>query len=319
MDIPEVVAVMDSTKIQDYLECPRRFFFSRVLGWQPELTSVHLVFGSAWHEAMEFLAQNGHTLENVTPAFDKFMEIYRASFPPEMDSSNSPKTPTNALRALIKYVEVYPEPRDYDVLHTEVAGCVSIGGFDIHFKMDTVCHGEVGYFSHEHKTSKYFNKQWADQWRQSIQIGTYSHTLYCMYPEREVFGVYVNGAFIVDPPRIKKDGTPYEGSKDIEFQRLPARRTMASMQDWLETVTFWLECVDRDFAKLSECNESDPVLTAFHKNPKQCTNYGACPYLDHCVVQRNPLAHVNDIPLGMRVDHWDPRKQRDGAQKVVDL
>jgi CRISPR/Cas system-associated exonuclease Cas4 (RecB family) len=56
----ETWQVLDATKLQTYMRCPRKFFFNYVLGWKSEIPSNHLVFGSAWHMAMEVLLDKGY-------------------------------------------------------------------------------------------------------------------------------------------------------------------------------------------------------------------------------------------------------------------
>ena len=45
--------IHDSTKINCFQTCPRKYFYKYVLGWSHEDANIHLVFGSAWHKAME--------------------------------------------------------------------------------------------------------------------------------------------------------------------------------------------------------------------------------------------------------------------------
>ena len=73
--------VLDSTKIQSFMDCPRGFFFSYILGWRKEEPSIHLIFGSAWHDAMEHLANNGYGKASVEEAYEKFCATYGEYYP----------------------------------------------------------------------------------------------------------------------------------------------------------------------------------------------------------------------------------------------
>ena len=303
----EIWTVIDSSKIQDYLMCPRCYLFKHVLGWSPEAANVHLEFGAAWHLAMERLLSTGYTAEGCLQAFNALTAHYRTHFPAEMDDVNAPKNPANAFRALPQYCEHYRADA-FEILHVEVAGSVAISATRLlYFKTDCIAHDERGYFSLEHKTGSRYSSNWAAEWLLKIQTGSYSHVLHCLYPSAEIYGVIINGAFIKNAPRTKKDGTLYAGDVDTEFHRVPIRRNLASMESWISDVNSWMDDLDRDHQRLNEASESDSHLKAFRRNPESCTHYGICPFHDYCSVWHNPLAHADSPPLGYTLKWWDPR------------
>ena len=316
----EIWKVQDATKIQEYMSCPRHYLFRYVLGWEPEEPNIHLVFGSAWHEAMEILLLEGYTPAAITSATDAFMKCFREEFPPESDLIFAPKTPENALRGLIQYCQQYRED-DFEVLHTEVAGSVMISETrQLHFKTDAIIQDEGQIFSLEHKTGRYYNSKWADGWRQKMQVGVYTHVLYCLYDPKDVFGIRINGFFPRNAPKMKKDGTPYANQNDSEFHRVPIRKTVSSMNDWLTMTHSYLDNLEDDFGDLLDPGvEDDELLTCFRKNTEACTNYSGCPFLDYCVLWPNPLKHRDAPPLGFRERHWDPRSKQETAKEVVNL
>lgn len=54
----------DNTMISAYRECPRKFFFRHNNGWTGDGgTAIELVFGLAWHEAMNVWWTNGNVQE----------------------------------------------------------------------------------------------------------------------------------------------------------------------------------------------------------------------------------------------------------------
>ena len=318
MEEQEIWSVLDASKIQNYMTCPRRFFFERVLGWQWAQPNVHLVFGRAWHLAMEVLysaarpryTQAGEDLPALlSGAFIAFYAEYEKSFSPEVTAANAPKTPENALRALQLYVLHHREDC-FDVLHVETAGTVPISSTRVlHFKTDLICHDERGYFSLEHKTSSHFTGKWAAQWRQKMQGGAYTHVLYCLFPPEDVYGVLINGVFVQNTPRIKRDGTPYANATDNEFHRVPIRKNPRQMDAWLAEAVHWFDEIEMQHDILASETEGQDVMLAFPKNTESCTGYGVCPFLDYCSVWTNPLRHVEEIPSGFVVDMWDPRRQ----------
>lgn len=315
----ETWKVQDATKLQAYMNCPRRYFYEYVLGWRSEIPNVHLEFGSAWHLAMEVFMDKGLSAESAAEAYLKFEEYYRRFFDATWDEGNAPKTPSNALRALAQYVQTYQDVDDFEILHVEVAGSVAIGkDKPIYFKTDTICRGREGIFSLEHKTGGYFSTKWAAQWRQKMQVSVYSHVLFCLYEPEEVYGVKINGVFLTNPPQLKLNGEPRANSRDNEFHRVPVRKNLAAMQSWLYEVNEYYDQIQNDFQRLSETKEEDEVMTAFKRNTESCTQYGPCPFLDYCSIWHNPVQHADSPPVGYKVNHWDPRKI-EGVRETVEL
>ncbi len=310
----ETYNIIDSSKIEEYISCPRRYFYRYILGWTPDTTDTHLYFGTCWHLAMEHLLLNGYSYESVIEAYSKFESAYRERFSEVTDAERFPKTPAVVLKALAGYVKewhAHDSENGYKTLHTEVAGSVSITkGRKIHFKMDSILQDKDGmFFSLEHKTGSTNNRQWQDKWKLSIQVGTYSHVLYCLYM-KDVWGIKINGTFF-------KKGRG--GAGEVEFVRVPVRKTPDSMEDWLYTVEYWIDKIEEDMDRLSSVSDEYTIMPAFAKNPVNCTQYFGCPYLDFCISWANPLRYISEPPIGYKVEWWNPMSAEETAKKVVHI
>jgi len=292
--------ILDSTKIERYMAKPRAFFYEYVLGWRSEEENINLVFGKAWHKAMRYLMNNGLTQEAAAAAFTFFLEEYRKSFTEAMDAIYHPKSPGNAEQALLRYILEYMDKDDFEILHTEIGGTVSIAENRVlYFKLDTLvrdCNNGNKVCSIEHKTSKQNSQPWRDGFKLAFQTGTYNHVQYCLYPEDQVYGTIVNGAV-------------FTKGKGVEFVRIPARRSLEMMDVWLDQANFVYEEIMRDFERLAECKEEDTVMKAFRCRPTNCMHYGTCAYALLCMSWANPLQHLEEIPEGFKVEFWDPREE----------
>lgn len=288
----------DSTKIQTAMDCMRMFMYEYIFGWKSSRPNNHLIFGEAWHKAMEHLLMNGYSDLEVIRAYDKFLARYRKDFPEDTDAEFAPKTPAAAISALSKYVEHFKDdPDNYRVLYTETSGVVSLAE-DVHmyFKMDSILRDKDGMiFSMEHKTGSQLSDKWKEKWLLSTQVGTYTHVMYCMYPIEQVKGVRVSGTF-------------FYKSKPPVFERVPIWKTKNQMQVWLYNTLWWIDELDTQFDLLSEQDDNDEVLTCFPMNTESCTKYFGCPYLDFCTAWPNPLHHYSKMepPLGFKEEFWDP-------------
>jgi hypothetical protein len=321
MTIPnetESQLIFDSSKIDTFLACNRRFFYEHVLGWRPESPNNHLHFGTAWHIAMEHLLLHGY--DTAPNAYNEFLAFYRSDphFSEETDELYCPKDPTGCAVALAEYAMHYSDDLDnFKVLHTEVSGSVPIApNRSIYFKMDSILQeiqtGEI--FSLDHKTAKRFGRTWEDKFFLAIQNGTYTHVMKSVYDPNLVKGVEFNG---VSFEYLKRGSAQRPQGYNIGFQRVPAFKSPDSMLAWLWNINTIIEQIEREFEMLDECKESDNVLTCFPLNPTACTNFFGCPYHNFCLAWSNPLRYCDEVQPGFVVNHWNPLDE-ETTEKFVD-
>jgi hypothetical protein len=294
-----------ATKIQDYLTCPRYYFYRTILGWKREATHNHLAFGSAWHEMQEALLQHGYNTEALVIGMERFLATYRQHFTEETDELFTPKTPANALTAAAHYIQEYmAKDASQEVLHTEACGAILVSPSRvIRFKMDSILQDDRGIFSREHKTGSRGGRQWVDQWVLSMQVGTYTHALYSLYPADEVWGVEISGTIFQKPK--------------IDFIRVPCRASLPMLNAWLADVNRWIGRIEEDIDRLlgTDRGEHD-VMTAFPRNPTACTDYYGCEYHPFCMSWPNPLTQIDVLPIGFFQEYWDPEAETEDKDLV---
>lgn len=295
----------DSSKFQDYLGCPRYYFLRHVLGLDSPMPNLDLVFGSAWHAAMEHLLQKGYDPETISEAYEtRFLPIYREVFSEEWDSLNSPKNPLRAREALLAYTGRYLDDLErYEVLYTEVTGEVEVlSNLSLVYKLDALLRNRETekILALEHKTSKNLNDLWLLQWFLSIQLGTYDHALLWKMGAENTEGLIVNGAFF---KRVKDDSK----AEKHQFERVAVVRTNEQRLVWFSTVRSIFERLLRDFEGLASAKESDSVLSCFPLNPKNCSSYARkCQYHDFCLFYPNPIQRLGVLTNDFVVRFWNP-------------
>ena len=297
--------ILDSTKVQCYQDCPRKFFYEYLLGWRPSMPSNHLHFGKCAHLALEHIHLNGCTVQSVIDALEIFNTEYRMIFPESTDEIFHPKTPARFFDALIEYVRTYRDDlTHYTLYKTEFGGTVSLGeDFTLAFKMDTILQDNYTglYCSLEHKTAQgnYLSNHYSTQHEMGIQVGTYTHVLNCLFPPQEVSGVIIN---VICLKKVKKSETI--------LARYPINLSNEQMYGWLENTTAWMKSIKADRYALMQESPSDDVMRSFPKNGRSCTNYNkACPYLGLCQGWINPLRHIDRMPSEMTVEFWNPLEE----------
>lgn len=288
--------VLDSSKLNCFMKCPRKFFYRYLLGWEKEGDNHNVVFGSAWHSAMEAMLKHGYNREGIEEGFKNFLRTYREFFSEVTDPDYSPKNPANALLALSEYAEHWKHD-NFEVLYQEISGALPIDdeGTEIYFRLDNIVREGNTVVSLEHKTSKYNTGWWVDQWALALQPSLYTHVLFSLFEVEQVFGVKINGAF------FKKGGN--------EFLRVPARKTLGQMNSWLEELTHWVQLLKDEMIRLSVAKEYDSFLRAFPKNPNSCLDYmKLCEYHAFCTSWNNPLQRCESPQPGFVQKFWDPRE-----------
>ncbi len=317
--------IRDSSKLSDYLSCPRYFFYCHVLGWRLDTPAHDLYFGEAWHIAREHQLIHGY--DDIDGAFTAFLNHYRKQFPPQSDINHKPKTPEAVFQALTNFaVTYYSDLEDNELLRnpetnepfTEISGTVPIDEKRVlYFRMDSLLRnrktGKI--FSWDHKTTngKYIGYQnWDTQFYLSVQNGTYTHCMYCIFPIEEVLGVEFCG---VGFEYLTRGSSARPAGYYSTLKRVPAFKTPDQMNTWLWCTIDLMNDIDRDFDRLSNCSDNDEVLMSFHLNPGSCTKYRGCEFHDICLHQPNPLRISGEPPFGFRQEFWDPR-EKDARNKM---
>jgi hypothetical protein len=311
----ETWEVVDSSKLTTYMRCARKYFFQYVLGWQTDYPNNHLVFGSAWHLAVEHLLLNKYTPQAIEEAQSIFLSRYREDFDASSDDEFSPKTPLNALESLAQYAERFKSDiRQYQVLHTEIAGLVMISpNASMHFKLDALVSEQEGktekerkYLFIDHKTSQRKMSNWGDHWQLSTQMLLYFHVVNCLYPRENVGESRVRCTFFYTPLELlKKKGS----FRPTEFEECSIGRNLPLMEAWLERTTNWYNRLKTDMQILSEDKLESITMKSFPQNDTACFDFGRpCQFFDFCNAYSNPLVLVDrGIPIGFRKEFWDPR------------
>jgi len=302
--------ILDSSKIQSFQGCPRAFFYRYVLGFEQDKPNEHLVFGSAWHEGLEFIILNRDMDEDllVMSAFDAFMSVYEEAYPlRETDEARAPKTPQNALKGYTEYVRMWDDRKDFTPLYTEILAVVPVSeNRHVYGRMDAVMRknntGEI--WSHEHKTTKYNSKPWREKWNYIIQPIVYSHVLYCTFPGEDIGGVVINGAI-------------FTKSRGVDFLRIPVAKRPVDMQEGLFEVNHWIDQIDWNFKELERSSVEDEVMTCFPRNGASCSHFG-CQFPGICPAWKNPLQHCHQPPPGYEQRYWNPAEGKEEVRTVIE-
>lgn len=318
--------IKDSSKLDDFISCNRLYFFKHILGWHPDVPAHDLLFGSAWHKGREYQLLNGY--DRIEGAYKAFFDLYSLHFSQEDDYIYRPKTPTAALKGFYQFATqrerdlIDNEVVEIDgVKMTEIGGTVPISDTRvIHYRMDSIMrrldNGKIFSWDHKTTTENYIiNRSWANQFFLSIQNGTYTHCLYCMFPIEDVLGIEFCGTGFA---YLQRGSANRPAGYHVTLRRAPAYKTPDQMNTWLWTVNHYLDQIDREMDYLHSCSDGDAVLTAFPMNHKSCSAYRGCEFHDYCISWQNPLRACGEPPLGFKEEFWDPNAVEVSVRKDLE-
>jgi len=304
MQLNEAVKRQDSTKMNEYLTCERKYFFEYILGYRPDRPIHDLIFGIAFHEAKAILLEEGYSSSAINHAYQAFEEYYRRHFGIDTDLDYV-KSPGNVRRALETYVSDYGSIDKFEVIATEV-------GFSMLIAIDRVMYGRLDaiikqpdnkYYILETKTAGALWAYTEQSYQQRFQTNTYTNFLYSYYEPKQVGGV------ITDITIFKKN--------ECVNVRVPIKKTPEQMLGWLTRTNRRFDALERDFnillqeAAMFEKGTIAPVMNAFPKRESHCIQYNKiCSFHDICLARENPLIHAHLVPVGFKIEHWDCTAQK---------
>jgi len=324
----KALRLYDNTRLSDYKRCPRLYFFRHVLDWRPAGSAVPLIFGGAWHSAMEVVWANIKTMERqelVTRAYGKFLETWCGSGMPapseidyEMEKELSPRTPGQALEMIIGYIDVRkPHAEDFEVLAIEQPFIVPLDPRDDTLfyvgKIDKIVLRQKKILGIEHKTTTAYRKDksqpfragFLDSFSPNAQVDGYLYALHLMHPGN-VGGVWVDAALV------------HKSEEGFTF--IPIEKQLRHLDAWLWETRRWIGLVEHDAMLVRQMGTQGPGyphMEAFPKNTNSCWDFNhQCAYLDLCKSWPNPLGY--EMPAGFKKEHWDPLDHIKGLDKVVE-
>lgn len=330
----DVWSRVDSSKMGDFMACPRKYFYAHIMGLKPAKISVHLVAGAGIHDALEHIAIHANSDKDdatlLEESFALHMKAWRGGFSEREDSMFKEKGPANIHKMLEKYIRLHRQP-NWKVLGTEISGLAPIGpDRNIVGRLDMVVrrNEDDQIMLVDHKTTTRMTQIYREQWTLNHQMNAYLHMLYGLYNDTEIYGGIINAIILrYEPepePLFLEDGSPdlykvgpkkgtqkvkvYKG-QGTEFMHIPFTKTKDDMLRWLSQMNAWYESIEDNFIRLADTSAEDDMLHAFPMNTGACTNYNSlCPYHGFCQTYSNPiqLYEREDLPPGFKQEYWDP-------------
>lgn len=306
--VPLFPIAWDSTMLGLLKECPKKFYYQIILGYQPRGFNVHLFFGQAYHSALEHYdhaRSAGLDHEAGLRAAVRRALAYTwidrnldGTGGKPWDSEDSYKNRTTLVRSVIWHCEHY---RNSPWQTVQLASgkpavelsfrfeALEVAGESILLcgHMDKLVHSEAinKTFVADHKTSKnQLDARYFSQYTPHNQFSLYTIAGRVVLGDR-CEGVLVSAAQI--------------GVGFTRFALQPVGRPQAVLDEWLSDATYWISQA-REFAQRNH----------WPMNDKSCSNYSGCSFARICKVSEShrkahlqaDFAPFNWNPLVVRGD-----------------
>jgi hypothetical protein len=311
----------DNTKVSEHKRCERRYYFRHHEHLRQEGYALPLVFGLAWHSAMDVVWENlsrtppMDDVATIKEAFCAFEAVWEeqglkpaTEMSPEDEADMKPRTPVTALCMIEEYIPMRRRLiQSHSVLAIEKPFAVPLEPDNEELwycgRLDKVIEGPDGVYVVDHKTTALYKKDggfrasFLDSFSPDSQLDGYAYAAHLTYGDR-FKGVLIDGALVHQHVHDK-------------YCWLPVSRHIDQLDSWLWETVQEVGRIESNVKTLNgmSARNPPPFMPCFRKQTGSCWDFNTpCPYLDLCKGLANPHAELNQIgvPLGYIVDPWEP-------------
>lgn len=308
--LPGLQLGVDSTSLGQFKTCPRLYYYSIVLGWEPASPNVHLTFGLLLHEALERYDHLRACGEDHERALSFTVRCtLRQTWDPKLQrpwsSGDSNKNRLTLIRTIVWYLDEFgakdplatvqltsgrPAVELSFQFDSGYTSTVTGEAFQFCGHLDRLVEFTGGTYIVDSKTTKHtLSPDWFKQFTPDNQMSMYALAGQIAFG-RQMAGIIINGMQIL-----------VEGTR---FQRGLVLRDGPQLDEWLADTGRWLAqmegCAAEGADSLGEA--------AWPQNDKACHMYGGCKFRDVC--SRSPAARQPYLEANFRRRVWDPLRKR---------
>lgn len=320
--LPGLQLAVDSTSLGAFKACPRSYYYSIVLGYQPRSLSVHLTFGILLHEARERydgLRAAGAIHEDglVAVVQQALVSTWDKALLRPWASDHKSKNRLTLIRSIVWYLDQFGESDPIQTIRLANGKSANELSFQFDSGYTTSSTGErwtfcghldrigmlndVPYVVDLKTTEWTIDGSWFARFTPDNQFSMYA------LAGQMAFGVPVR-ALIVDGLQVAAGFTRCE--------RGLVQRDEATLQEWHFGTHRWLQAMEScaGEAEALVSRGVDPA-NAWPMNDKSCLQYssgdgsrGGCQYRSVC--SRTPGARAGWLKSEFIRRVWDPQQRR---------
>ena len=290
----------DSTSLGWLKECPRKYYYSAIVGWRPKGEAVNLKFGGLYHEGLELYdRQRARGVDHDNAILDAIHHLLKETWSDgkPWQSAHNTKTRETLIRSVVWYLDqfgqddpaktvVFPDGKPAVELSFQLNldwGPSTGQPYVLCGHLDRVVEYSSGTYVMDRKTtSTTLAPSFFDQFDPDNQMSLYT------LASKVIYSTPVKGV-IIDAAQVAVGFT--------RFSRGFTYRTETQIEEWLVDLRYWFE----QQARYSEKNY-------WPMNDKSCHKYGGCHFRKVC--SKSP--EVRDIFLksDFEISPWNPLEPR---------
>lgn len=310
---PGLQLAVDSHSLGQFKACPRLYYYSVVLGYQPRELSVHLQFGLLMHSGLERYhhakaAGQGHNDALASALGWLLAETWNTRLRRPWQSDHAIKHRGTLIRTLVWYLDQFEEDPLETVILASGKPAVELSfrfesGFQSHDGEPFVLCGHLDRLARlngvpyipDFKTTLYtLTSSWFEKFTPGNQFSMYCLAGQVVWSE-PVQGLIVDGAQIA------------QGFSRFERALVPRPQTV--LDEWLADTGRWLARMEACAleGQRREALGLDPA-EAWSLNDTSCDRYGGCQF--RSIDSKAPASRQRWLEQDFHRRVWDPLQAR---------
>lgn len=300
-DNPHLQIGWDSTSLGTFKECPRKYYYTIVLGYAPRQESVHLKFGAIYHSALEHydhakFAGASHVDAQREALRQAMLQTWDTRLSRPWFSDDEYKNRFTLVRSVVWYLEQFADDPIETVRLANGKPAVELSfrfdlGMQSHTGEDLLYSGHLDrlgklngqvYVLDRKTTKTSINNDYFDKYSPDNQFSGYMTAAKIVYNQPAV-------GLIVDAAQV--------GVTFSRFYRGFVNRTESQLNEWLSDTRQYIAAAER----MAESGY-------WPMNDKSCNNYGGCPFRSICA--KDPSTRELWLKADFTRRVWDPLQVR---------
>lgn len=301
--LPLFQTLWDSTSLKALKECPYKYFLSIICGLESKAPKDPLVFGIAFHRAMQIYhyrrAEGLDHLNALEAALDAGIQAYVDSDGNLYHAVKKERGFYPLLRAIVWHLDTFNDGGFKDDVAKTVILQSGKPAAELSFKLflfelDGIEIYLAGHFDH---LVEFNGQYWVKDYKTAASLG---QNFFNQFDPNTQISVYITGGQVVLNKPVA--GAIIDGIQCAvhfnRFQRGFITKSQEAMQEFIEDTKFWIE-----LAKLYAASGHYP------KNEESCDKFGGCQFRDVC--KTPPSLRENLLKDKFRQRVWDPSISRE--------